>query len=402
MNIVGVVSEYNPFHNGHEFHLKRSRELLGEDSTVVCVMSGDFVQRGEFAIYSKFARAEAACRSGADLVVELPLPWALSSAEGFARGSVGLLAALGATHISFGSEAGDTEQLERIAQCILDASVIAEIKSLMAAEANLSYASARQIVLVGRLGDKAVLLEKPNNILGVEYIKAIYEKSLPLKAVTFARSGSGHDDIYEGDGPRSASELRAMIRSGKDISGFIPPAAAAVFIRENEQGRAVLDSSLVETAMLSRLRMFDENYYNSLPDAADGLGYRLYKAVTEQSSLENIHNATKTKRYAMSRIRRMCVCACLGITAGMNEGNPPYARVLAANEKGCALMRRIKDNDNIPLISKPSSVRSISADCTKLFANGAAAHDLFVLGYADSAQKKGGMDWKTSPIIVQD
>jgi len=401
MSIIGVVSEYNPFHDGHEYHLRQSRELVGDDSTVICVMSGDFVQRGEAAVYSKFARAEAACKSGADLVVELPLPWALSSAEGFARGSAGLLAALGASHISFGSEHGDTAPLEELAQCLLDASVTESIKALMNRDASLSYASARQIALCERLGDKAMLLEKPNNILGIEYLKAIYEMNLPLKPVTVKRSGSGHDSHDFGEGPLSASQLRSMLRSGMDTSAFVPDAAAAVYRRENEQGRAVLNCEPFETAMLSRLRMFDESYYNSLPDAGDGLGNRLYKAVMEQPTLEAIHAAAKTKRYAMSRIRRMCVCACLGITAGMNKGVPPYARVLAANEKGCALMRKIKDNYSIPIISKPASVRGLSADCTKLFASGAAAHDFFVLGYGAAEQKKGGLDWKTSPIIVQ-
>lgn len=401
MNIIGVVSEYNPFHNGHEYHLLRSREVVGGDSAVVCVMSGDFVQRGEAAVFSKFARAEAACKSGADLVIELPLPWALSSAEGFARGSVGLLEALGVSHLSFGSEEGNIKPLEEIADCLLDASVIDRIKLLMSREANLSYASARQTVLYDILGERAELLKKPNNILGIEYIKAIHENSLSTKVITVTRSGSGHDEVYGGEGPRSASELRLMLRQGADISSFVPQSAADVFKREIEQGRAVLDTAAIETAMLSRLRLFDEAYYNSLPDAADGLGNRLYKAVMEQPGLNAIHEATKTKRYAMSRIRRMCVSACLGIKAGMNEGIPPYARVLAANEKGCAVMRTIKENCSIPMISKPATARSLSADCTKLFANGAAAHDFFVLGYSGAGQKKAGLDWKTSPVIVK-
>ena len=400
MNIIGVVSEYNPFHNGHGFQLQKSRELLGDDSTVVCVMSGDFVQRGEAAVFSKFARAEAACRSGADLVIELPLPWALSSAEGFARGSVGLLAALGASHISFGSEEGDTGPLEEIAECLLDASLTDRIKLIMNKEANISYASARQLALAERLGDKARLIEKPNNILGIEYIKAIYESNLTVKPVTIKRSGSGHDETYGGEGPRSASELRSMLRRGNDISDFVPPTAATVFKRQTEQGRAILDPAAIELAMLSRLRMFDEDYFNSLPDATDGLGNRLYKAAAEKPSLSDVHEAVKTKRYAMSRIRRMCVCACLGVKAGMNAGVPPFARVLAANAKGCALMREINNKNDIPLISKPASVRFLSADCTKLFAIGAAAHDLFVLGYGAQEHKKGGADWKTSPIIV--
>ena len=185
MAIIGIIAEYNPFHTGHEYHIARRRELLGADSTVICVMSGDFVQRGEAALYSKFARAEAACRCGADLVIELPLPWALSSAEGFARGAVGLLGALGATHLSFGSECGDVQRLERIAENLIDPAVNAEISRELNENANNSYASARQTVLARRLGDEAKLIEQPNNILAVEYLKAIYEQRLDITATVF-------------------------------------------------------------------------------------------------------------------------------------------------------------------------------------------------------------------------
>ena len=167
MNIIGIVGEYNPFHSGHEYHIQQSRQALGGDCPVVCVMSGDFVQRGEPAIYSKFARAEAACRCGADLVVELPLPWSLSSAEGFARGAVYLLSKLGATHLSFGSEAGELEPLETIAQTLLDPAVNGEIRQVLSSDASLSYAVARQKALETRLGELSAQLELPNNILAV-------------------------------------------------------------------------------------------------------------------------------------------------------------------------------------------------------------------------------------------
>ena len=312
MAIIGIVAEYNPFHTGHEYHIARSRELLGADSTVICVMSGDFVQRGEPALYSKFARAEAACRCGADLVIELPLPWALSSAEGFARGSVGLLGALGATHLSFGSECGEVERLERIAECLIDPAVNAEISRELNENANISYASARQAVLARRLGDEAKLIEQPNNILAVEYLKAIYEQRLDITPMTVQRIGSGHD--MAGDvGPKSASELRRMILSGGKVDNYIPKNALAVYSREESLGRQAMSRDFHETAILSRLRMFGENYYKSLPDSGGGLGSRLYKAAHEEATLDGVLAAVKTKRYTLSRIRRMCLCAALGV-----------------------------------------------------------------------------------------
>ena len=401
MSIIGIVGEYNPFHSGHEYHIQQSRQALGGDCPVVCIMSGDFVQRGEPAIYSKFARAEAACRCGADLVVELPLPWSLSSAEGFARGAVYLLNKLGATHLSFGSEAGELEPLETIAQTLLDPAVNGEIRQVLSSDASLSYAVARQKALETRLGELSAQLELPNNILAVEYLKAIYELRLDMQPMTVLRFGSGHDQ-EGGAGPRSAAQLRRMIRNGADITAFIPKEAARVFEREKEQGRACTDSDMLETAIISRLRMFGPDYYEALPDGGDGIGRRLCAAAHEEASLDAITAAAKTKRYALSRIRRMCMCASLGVKADMAGELPPYARVLSANARGCALLREIGRKGEIPVITKPASVREMSAECREIFALGAAAHDLYVLGFCAREEKKGGKEWRTSPKIVQE
>ncbi len=401
MSIIGIVGEYNPFHSGHEYHIRQSRQALGEDCPVVCVMSGDFVQRGEPAIYSKFARAEAACRCGADLVVELPLPWSLSSAEGFAKGAVHLLSRLGVTHLSFGSEAGELEPLETIAQTLIDPAVNSEIKSVLAADTSLSYAVARQKALESRLGELSAQLELPNNILAVEYLKAIYELRLDIHPMTVLRFGSGHD--REGDsGPKSAAELRRIINKGGDVSDFIPREAAQVYEREIQQGRALTDKEMLEAAIISRLRMFGSAYYDALPDGSDGIGRRLYKAAHEEASLDAITAAAKTKRYALSRIRRMCMCAALGVKASMAEELPPYIRVLAANARGCALLHDVSRRGDLPVITKPASVREMSRECVELFQLGAAAHDLYVLGFCAREEKKGGKEWRTSPKIVQD
>lgn len=400
MNIVGIVCEYNPFHNGHEYHLVSSKAALGEDTPVICVMSGDFVQRGEAAMFSKFARAEAACKCGADLVVELPLPWAISSAEKFSEGAVGLLAALGVTHLSFGSEAGETEALEKIAKCLADSGFNEKVKAIMARDASLSYAAARQMAVYNEMGSVSSALESPNNILGIEYIKAIYKLGLDITPITVQRYGSAHDKPGN-SGPKSASELRKLIIQGKDICEYIPHRAAEVLEREKEQGRIQTNKVNMELAILSRLRMFDENYFESLPDASDGLANRLFRAVNDESTLDGIYASAKTKRYALSRIRRICICACLGVKAGMNEGVPPYARVLAANKRGCELLRILDGKCSVPIISKPASVRQLSSECTSVFATGASAHDFFTLGYRAVAERKCGVDWKTSPKIVQ-
>ena len=225
MSVIGIVGEYNPFHYGHKHHIAETKRLLGEDCPVVCAMSGDFIQRGEAAVYSKFARAEAAVRSGVDLVLELPPAWALSSAEGFARGAVGLLGSIGVvTHLSFGSECGEVEPLETLAEILLDPLIGADIRRELEAQEGIPFAAARQRAVAKRAGELSGQLETPNNILAVEYIKAVYEQGLSIKPVTVQRFGSGHDKISE-SGHKSAAEIRrARTRStaGRISSGAAP------------------------------------------------------------------------------------------------------------------------------------------------------------------------------------
>lgn len=397
MSVIGIVAEYNPFHFGHLYHIKKSREILGEDSAVICVMSGDFVQRGEAAAYSKFARAEAACRCGADLVIELPLPWSLSSAEGFARGAVTLLAGLGCTHLSFGSEAGEIEPLARLAEALLAPDMNDRVSRLLALDGSLSYAAARQRAAEELDGVEAKLLETPNNILAVEYLKAILTRCSNLQPVTIRRHGSSHDG--EGGEWRSASELRAMLRRGEKLSGEIPAAAAEVFEREVRCGRARPDAQSFETAVLSRLRMLREEDFERLPDASDGTGRRLYKAAMEEPTLDAVIASAKSKRYAMSRIRRMVCCAVLGVEAVMTQSDPPYARILAANPRGCEHLRLLRNAES-PILTKPAAVRALGGEVQRFFELGARAHDFYALGYQASEERRGGADWRRSPVIL--
>ena len=399
MNVIGIVCEYNPFHNGHAYHIEKSRELVGIDSPVLCVMSGDFVQRGEAAVYSKYARAEAACRSGADLVVDLPLPWSLSSAEGFARGSVGLLGALGATHLCFGSETGQLRPLEDLAELLLQPGLMAQVRDLLGRDGTLSFPAAREQVVRERLGDSADLLTQSNNILAVEYLKALLDLRLNLEPVPILRQGNGHDRSGA-VGNRSASEIRKLIGAGKPLDHDVPLSAISVYDRERHKGREIRDRSVFEAAILSRLRLFDERYYLSLPDAADGLGNRFYRAVREEAGYDAILAAAKTKRYPLSRIRRMAMCACLGVKAGMADGVPPFARVLAFNSRGQELLRYIDSHSLIPLITKPASVRQLSGECEELFSLIASAHDFYVLGYSSREERRPGGDWRTGPRIL--
>lgn len=398
MKSIGIVCEYNPFHKGHEYHISQSRAALDADAAIICVMSGDFVQRGEAAVFSKYARAEAACRSGADLVIELPLPWCLSSAEGFAHGAVGLLGALGVDYLSFGSEAGALAPLQAAAELLCREDFTAEVKALMATDGSMSYARARQLAAEKELCEGANVLESPNNILAVEYLKAIKQLDLNIQPYTLRRCGSGHDKA-DGELP-SAMELRKRLRRGESIDDFLPQNAAAVLCRETEFGRSHCERELFDAALLSRLRMLDKESFLSLPDAADGAGARLYAAAKREPTLDAVLAAAKTKRFALSRLRRMLLCACLGLSSGTVDALPPYARVLAADKKGCELLREISGKTAVPVLTKPASVKELDERCNQVFAVNASAHDLFVLGYRAEQARIGGEDWKKSPIIV--
>ena len=371
--IIGIVAEYNPFHAGHAYQIKRARQMAGEECTVIAVMSGDFVQRGEWAIQPKTMRAEAACRGGVDAVFELPLPWCLSSAEGFARGAVSLLLSLGITHLSFGSESADLDQLSATASRIYAPGFEEEVKACLRTRPNLTYPQARAFVL----GDDSV--SSPNDLLAVEYLLALRGTNivpLPVK-----RFGSGHDEAGESICP-SASELRSRIVSGSISVPHVSP-------------------SVMEVACLSRLRQMDKDAFLSLPDCADGLGSRIWNAVREGSSLQQICDIAKTRRYTHSRVRRAVMCAVLGLKSGDNIGAPPYARLLAMNGCGRQFLSSVKGSVTIPFITLPKELEERgSLRARRVFAVGASAHDLYTLAFPPLADTKCGEDFRTGPAIV--
>lgn len=394
MKIIGIISEYNPFHLGHSFHIEESRKRVGDSSAVVCVMSGDFVQRGEAAIFSKYARAEAAVRAGADLVLELPLPWCLSSAERFSRGSVGLLGALNCVDfLSFGSECGDISAMSAVATALMDPLTHKEIYEEL--RTGVSYPAARYIALKKSLGSLADLLQTPNNILGVEYLKAIFDLRLRLEPITVQRQGAGHDS--EGG---SASDIRDILKRGGSASHYMPKPVEKVLKREHEQGRGPVFTDSLETALLSRLRMLDEGAFSQIPDDSEGLGNRLYTAAREESTLDAVLATAKTKRYTLSRLRRMCLFAALGIQKGMAEELPPYARVLAFNEAGRRALREMSDKSSIPVITKPAHVKELDPASRAIFELTSSAHDFYVLGYPAREERWGRADWRTGPAVV--
>ena len=230
--VCGIVAEYNPFHSGHRFHIERTREMLGEHTMIVCAMSGNFVQRGDFALLDKYARAEMAVRGGADLVLELPLAAALSSAEGFAQGAVALLHKIGCDSLSFGAENADISLFLQAADALNALSLTGGSRS------GLSFAAQRQQELAGRSPAAAELLSSPNNTLGIEYCRAL--RDFPMQPLAVARRGAGHDEAAPADGFASASLLRGYLREGGEerCAPYLPESSIEVWRREKARGAA--------------------------------------------------------------------------------------------------------------------------------------------------------------------
>lgn len=386
MKVVGIICEYNPIHSGHIYHITETKKLLGDDTAVVCAMSGNFVQRGEPAVFSKFARAEAAVKCGADLVIELPVSTALSSAEGFALGGVQLLGSLGVcTHISFGSEEGDISKLDKVADVLVSPEMDNAIKSEL--EKGVSYAQARQNALADIIGEEAEIIAKPNNILGIEYLKALKNIHSEMQPMTVSRFGGSHDGA-EG---YSASAVREGLKKGVQSFSAVPEKAAEIFKREIEEGRGPVFIENIENAIMYRLRTMTSEEYDNLPYASEGLGQRLRKSVLSSTSLAEILEKTKTKRYAMSRLRRMIMCAYLGLTAEDMKPTPEYIRVLGVSKKGREILKNMRDTAKLPVITKTASVKAVLSD--------SAASDLYTLAYPDSSQRLCGTDFTTSPYI---
>jgi len=392
MKAAGIICEYNPFHLGHLRHIEKTRSAMGGDCAIVGVMSGNFVQRGDFAVFSKQARAGMAVSCGADLVVELPAHCALSSAEGFARASVHILDGLGVCDaVSFGSESGDIGALREAAGAIASPEASGIIREGLGA--GLPYAAALQRAADAVMGRGAEIFRSPNNLLGIEYVKAVAELGSPLRPMTVKRAGGEHD----GCAGWSASHIRKSLLRGERPWELMPEGAAEACEAEIAAGRGPVSMGRCELAVLSRLRA--AGGLAALPGAAEGLDRRFKRYAATEPSVDAILEKVKTKRYAMSRLRRMLMCACLGIAAEDTRTLPQYIRVLALNSAGMELLGEARKKARLPIITKPASARRLPDRAARLFELEAAATDFYVLAYQNGGERSGGQEWRQTPVV---
>ena len=342
MKTIGIVCEYNPFHLGHQKQFDMIRNILGQDTVIVCLMSGNFVQRGMPAIFDKSLRAQAAIDCGADLVLELPITYALSSAEGFAAGGVNILSSF-CDYLCFGSETGNAETLMNTAQALLSPEFSPALRSEL--EFGFSFPVARQRALA-RIGCDASLLENPNDILAVEYCKAILAQGSSMKPLPIRRIGSYHDTEADAENP-SATSLRQLIFKHQPWDSYIPTAAQKTFCNAPTH-----TLSAGERATLARLRTMTDADFEALPYGSEGLWRKLMHACREHGTLEDILTATKSKRYTRTRLNRMVMCAYLGITDELLHSPVPYVRVLGLRPTGIPALKKARETGLFPHIGE--------------------------------------------------
>ena len=336
MKTVGIICEYNPLHLGHRKQIRHIREEFGPETAIVCAMSGNFVQRGMPAIIDKSHRARAAVLCGADLVLELPVTTALSSAEGFAAGGVRILSQMCDT-LCFGAETADSALLMATAQALLSDDFPPLLRDQL--DLGRSFPAARQAALeqMGLSG-----ITQPNDILAVEYCKAILTQNASMDIFPIHREGSYHAETADEENP-SATAVRKLMLNAYNWRTCVPKEVRDVF-----EAAPLHTIAAGERAILSRLRTMTDANFEALPYGSEGLWRKLMHASRRETGLEEILTAVKSKRYTRSRLDRMVLCAFLGITNDCLTGEIPYTRVLAFNDLGRALLKEAKKTGLFP------------------------------------------------------
>lgn len=399
MAAAGIIAEYNPLHLGHCCQLRRLRALLGEETPVICAMSGNFVQRGDFALLGKHARAEAAVRSGADLVLEIPLSWACAPAERFAQGGIEVLLGTGlVTDLVFGSESADAGAIRSATEALLGPDFPEALRRELAGPH--SFAAARQRALAGLIGEEgAEVLSRPNDILAVEYAKALSREGSEVHLVPILRQGAGHDE--DGGEYPSAGSIRRMIQEGRRAEALaaMAPAMRELYEAEEARGRAPVFAAGAERAILAQLRRMGEADFLALDAGGEGLGNRLAAAAREAASLEELLDRAKTKRYAYSRLRRLALWAYLGLRPETLPARVPYLRPLAMNQRGRALLAEARRRGALPILTKPADVRRLSPEAQAVFRREVLATDLYTLAFPGDPAP-GGAEWREGPRVL--
>ncbi len=353
MKIGAVVCEYNPFHKGHQYQLETARKELKLDA-IVGIMSGNFVQRGDVAIYPKELRARTALACGMDLVLELPAVLTLQSAERYAKNAVLTLNALGCVdNLFFGAECTDIDLLKQIAKTLVveDAPFQEQLRAGLSQ--GLSFASARAEAIRTVIGNaSAEFLSQPNNILAVEYLKALLRCHSNITPVALPRKNVDHNAGSPKDGFASASFIREQMLTGNTTIPYLPQKALSLY-----EGQIPASLSVMEKAILAKLLLMDSTELSQIADVGEGLENAICREALTADSLTALIGKVKSKRYAYSRIRRILLNACLGITKADANLSPSYIRILDFNQTGREILNQARKTATLPLAKHGGQIK---------------------------------------------
>lgn len=385
MSGIGIIAEFNPLHKGHEYLIQEAKK----QGTVVCVISGNFVQRGDTAIAEKRVRTLAALKAGADVVLEMPVLWSMSTAQNFCLGGVSALKNAGCEKIMFGSECGEIEELYKAADILSSKDFSALVSEKL--KNGVTFASARQSAAEA-LGVKKGILECANNNLGIEYILAARSINYNVEFETVKRVGAPHDSFEEAQFV-SASLLREKLKQNdyEFCEKYMSKAILDLFSQEN-----ISDIGRIENAILSILRTKSQNELKNLPDLSEGVENKLFSAIGLATTLEELYNVVKVKRYTLARIRRLVLSAFLGINNSLFMKPLPYIRVLGFSKNGELFIRQTLKKSEIPVVYRAADVKTLGKEAQYVFEAESRATDLYLLSL--KKPQKCGLEY-TSKII---
>ena len=393
--VLGIIAEYNPFHNGHLYHLLKSKEEAKADS-VIAVIGGNFTQRGEPSLIDKWTKAEMALANGADLVIELPTLYSVSSAENFADGAIKILNSLKVVDtISFGTETKDLNKLNIIANTLHKEPK--EYKDFLSAslKKGLSFPKAREEAIVKYLNDSkySLTLSSPNNILAIEYLKALKKYESKIKPICVKRKDSGHLSLdYNGE-LASATAIRHLVAKNrmKDVKTYLTPSSYTILEEEIRKGHFIKDLSRFENIIIYNVRNMSEEEIAKLPDVSEGLEHLIKKAANSCNTISEFINIVSSKRYTETRIRRILIYSLLNITKkdmDISKKTTPYVRVLGFNENGKNLISKIKRSN--PRLSIITSVKkfenwNVNKNLKTMLDKDIFATNVYTLGYSNDS-----------------
>ena len=358
--VLGIVCEYNPFHNGHLYHLEELKKITGSNYSIA-IMSGNFTQRGSTAIIDKWSRAETALKAGIDLVIELPTLYAISSAENFADGAIHILDSLKIVdYVGFGAETSDIDVLDNIADVLYNEP--RAYKTLLSHELNkgISFPKAREnalLIYLNNIRKYVNVVSAPNNILGIEYIKALKKYKSIIKPISIARFEAGHNDLSYKSNIASGTTIRNIIKNGNfDILRRLVPESTYSILMDNiKQTHIIPDLSVFEKQIFYNLRKMSIEQIRELPDVTEGLESSIKKSANSCNSIYEFLNIIKSKRYTSTRLQRILLYSLLGITKKdieLSKKVTPYIRVLGLNNKGKFMISEIaKSNPKLEIIT---------------------------------------------------